>query len=91
MKFSKNEIEIPEWIIIHLKKYGNCCCGRDIVKKHGKENLIIALKYYGFNCSLRIVPDRYCRKNFKNKYPKNAFYILEVNSPIKVYKNLVNL
>ena len=50
-----NEEIIPQWIINHLDKFGNCSCGRDLVKRVGKENVIKQLEKIGFNCELRII------------------------------------
>ena len=81
-----NEEIIPQWIINHLDKFGNCSCGRDLVKRVGKENVIKQLEKIGFNCEVRIIyenpKDRFKRKS---KYPLNAYYILEVKTPIKIY------
>lgn len=86
MKFSESLSEIPEWILGHLKKYGNCCCGRDIVKKIGKEEILSQLKDKGFNCILRIVPDKSFRPlKRKTKYPVNAYYILEIECMVRSY------
>lgn len=86
MNVSDSLSEIPEWILGHLKKYGNCCCGRDIVKKIGKEQILSQLKEKGFNCILRIVPDnRFYPLKRKTKYPVNAYYILEVECIVRSY------
>jgi len=86
MNFSREENVIPEWIIFHLRKYGNCCCGRDIVKKIGKDAIIEMLRKDGYDCVLRIVHDNFYEKpKRKVKYPLNAFYILEKDTPIKIY------
>ena len=81
-----NEEIIPQWIINHLDKFGNCSCGRDLIKHVGKENVIKQLEKIGFDCDLRIIyensKDRFKRKS---KYPLNAYYILEVKTPIKIY------
>ncbi len=79
MKKKKREKLIPDWIIKNLKLYGNCACGYDIVKKVGKEKLIERIKEYGYECSLRIIPDPDVRCRRKMKYPPSAYYILEVD------------
>ena len=81
-----NEEIIPQWIINHLEKFGNCSCGRDFIKNVRKDNVIDMLKNIGYNCELRIIyenaKDRY---RSRSKYPLNAYYILEVKTPIKIY------
>lgn len=79
MKKKKREKLIPDWIINNLKLYGNCACGYDIVKKVGKEKLIERIKEYGYECSLRIIPDPDVRCRRKMKYPPSAYYILDVD------------
>ncbi len=79
MKKKKREKLIPDWIIKNLKLYGNCACGYDIVKKVGKEKLIERIKEYGYECSLRIIPDPDVRCRRKMKYPPSAYYILDVD------------
>lgn len=86
MKFSDDVEIIPDWILNHLKKYGNCCCGREIVKKLGKKRLLESLRLSGYNCILRIVPEYYydCpRKHIK--YPLNSYYILELECVVRSY------
>ena len=86
MKFSGVDSEIPEWIFRHLRLYGNCCCGRDIVKKIGKEEIINILKDKGYNCILRIVPDdKFHPPKRRTKYPVNAYYILEIECIVRRY------
>ncbi len=79
MKKKKREKLIPDWIIKNIKLYGNCACGYDIVKKVGKEKLIGRIKEYGYECSLRIIPDPDVRCRRKMKYPPSAYYILDVD------------
>lgn len=79
------ENKIPEWIIFHLRKYGNCCCGREIVKRIGKEEILKELKKEGFSCILRIVYDYKYKPMRKVKYPVNASYIIEIESVVKSY------
>ncbi len=84
MKFS-DEIQIPEWILQHLRRYGNCCCGREIVKRIGKEKIIEVLRKKGFKCILKIVyEDDYIVKR-RTKYPIYAYYILEMEEKIRIY------
>lgn len=83
MNISTEKIVIPEWILRHLKRYGNCCCGREIVKKIGKEKILEILKKEGYVCTLRIVYDNKYKKRVK--YPRDAYYILEIESIIKSY------
>lgn len=86
MKFSDEEMIIPEWIIHHLRKYGNCCCGREIVKKIGREKFLSLLKEKGYSCILRIVYDKKFEKPLRKvKYPLNAYYILEIECVVKNY------
>lgn len=85
MKFSDEKRRIPEWILYHLRKYGNCCCGREIVKKIGREKIIEVLKQEGYSCVLRIVSDNKYIDEHRRKYPINAYYILEIESVIKSY------
>lgn len=86
MQVSESISEIPEWILGHLKKYGNCCCGRDIVKKIGKEEILTQLKDEGFNCILKIVPDnKFHPPKRRTKYPVNAYYILEIECIVRSY------
>ena len=79
-----NEEIIPQWIINHLDKFGNCSCGRDLIKRVGKENVIKQLEKIGFDCDLRIIyensKDRFKRKS---KYPLNANIIFEVKHQLK--------
>ena len=87
MKFSDEKNKIPEWILHHLRKYGNCCCGREIVKKIGREKIMDLLKEEGYPCILKIVCDN--KYNYmverKRKYPINAYYILEIETVVKTY------
>lgn len=86
MKFSESKSEIPEWILRHLKKYGNCSCGRSIVKKIGKEEIITMLREKGYNCILKIIPDnKFHPPKRKTKYPVNAYYILEIECIVRSY------
>ena len=57
MRFSDDNTVIPKWILYHLRKYGNCCCGREIVKKLGREKILQLLRKEGYPCILRIVYD----------------------------------
>ena len=83
---SDQKTEIPKWIINHLRRYGNCCCGIDIVKKVGKEQLLNLLRVEGYNCELRIVSDnKFIKLNKRIKYPRNAYYILEIENVIRSY------
>ena len=50
MKFQEENIEIPDWILRHLRRFGNCCCGRDIVKKYGKDEFLELLRKEGYPC-----------------------------------------
>jgi len=86
MNFSDERIVIPEWILHHLRKYGNCCCGREIVKKIGKDEILQLLKQLGFPCILRIVYDnKFYKPKRKVKYPLNACYILEIECVVNSY------
>lgn len=85
MKFS-DDIQIPEWILQHLRRYGNCCCGREIVKRIGKERIIEVLKVHGFDCELKIVYEDNYHVKRKTKYPVFAYYILEVETKIITYQ-----
>lgn len=85
MKFS-DDIQIPEWILQHLRRYGNCCCGREIVKRIGKERIIDVLKLYGFECVLKIIYEDNYRVKRKTKYPVFAYYILEVETKMITYQ-----
>lgn len=77
---------IPDWIVNHLNRFGNCSCGRDIVRKIGREEIIRLLSEIGYNCSLRIVPEfRYMKLDKRIKYPFHAYYILEIENPITSY------
>lgn len=85
MKFSKEENKIPDWILHHLRKFGNCCCGREIVKKIGREEIIEVLKKEGYPCVLRIIYDNTHNYKRKVKYPLDAYYILEIECVVKSY------
>lgn len=86
MGFSEEKIVIPDWILHHLRKYGNCCCGREIVKKIGRDKILRILKQQGFPCILRIVYDNKTYKPKKKvKYPLDAYYILEIECIVKSY------
>ena len=86
MNFSDGSITIPNWIIHHLKKYGNCSCGREIVKKIGREQILYLLRKEGFPCILRIVyDDKFHKPKRKVKYPRNACYILEIECVVRSY------
>lgn len=79
MKKIIKERSVPKWVLRNLRMYGNCCCGYDLIKKYGEKRLLQKLIYFGFDCSLRIVPDPDARVRRKMKYPPSAYYILEVN------------
>lgn len=85
MNFSESNSEIPSWILHHLKKYGNCCCGRDIVKKIGRDEIINLLKTEGYDCILRVIPDKEFPPRRKTKYPIHAYYILEIECLVRSY------
>lgn len=85
MKFSKENSKIPDWILHHLRKYGNCCCGRDIVKKIGREKIIEVLKREGYPCILKIIYENKNRYKRRVKYPLDAYYILEIECLVKSY------
>ena len=86
MNFSDEKIVIPNWILLHLRKYGNCCCGREIVKKIGREKFLQSLRKLGYPCILRIVYDnKFYRFKKREKYPINAYYILEIECVVKSY------
>lgn len=57
MKISKRERLIPYWVLKNLRMYGNCACGYDLVKKHGRKKLLRTLDDFGYECTLRIVLD----------------------------------
>lgn len=78
MKKRKSSKLVPEWILRNLRRYNNCACGYEIVKKLGKEKLLALIKDAGFECSLRIVPDPDVKSKKKLKYPPTAYYILDV-------------
>ena len=86
MDFQEENTEIPDWILRHLRKFGNCCCGREIVKKIGKEKIIEILKRQGYPCVLKIVyENKYLKRRRKVKYPLDAYYILEKEFVVKSY------
>lgn len=86
MNFSDEGSIIPGWILHHLRKYGNCCCGREIVKKIGKDNILYILRKKGYPCILRIVyDDLFYKPKRKVKYPRNAYYILEIECVVHSY------
>lgn len=86
MRFSDDNTVIPKWILYHLRKYGNCCCGREIVKKLGREKILQLLRKDGYPCILRIVyDDMFHKPRRKVKYPRDAYYILEIECVVKSY------
>ncbi len=85
MKFLDDKKQIPDWILSHLRKYGNCCCGREIVKKIGRERIIEILKDEGYSCVLRIVYENKYKVKRKRKYPVDAYYILEIECAVTSY------
>ena len=78
-KIVKVERSVPKWVLRNLGYYGNCCCGYDLIKKYGEKRLLQKLEHYGYDCSLRIVPDPDIKQKRKMKYPPSAYYILEGN------------
>ena len=77
----KNHSRVPDWVLRNLKNYGNCACGYEIVKKYGKNKLLNILMEKGYECNLRIVREPTISNSYfgrKKKYPKDAYYILEV-------------
>ena len=86
MNYSDHQSGIPEWILRRLRKFGNCCCGREIVKKIGKDEILDLLKKEGYNCTLKIVYDKSFRPpKRRTKYPINAYYILEIECIVRSY------
>ena len=83
MKKEKKERSVPKWVLRNLRVYGNCSCGYDLIKKYGEKRLLQKLIDFGFDCSLRIVPDPDARCRRKMKYPPSAYYILEVDKVLK--------
>ena len=79
MRKEKIERSVPKWVIRNLRVYGNCSCGYDLIKKYGEKRLLQKLNEFGFDCSLRIVPDPAVKQKRKMKYPPSAYYILDVN------------
>lgn len=67
---------IPAWILQCLEQYGNCACGRTIVKKMGKESLLKALADAGYPCELEILSDQ----KDKSQFPKDGTYIVSVKN-----------
>ncbi len=68
--------KIPEWILSCLDQYANCACGRNIVKKLGKDKLLETLKEMGYPCDLEILSDA----KDKAQYPKDGTYILTMKT-----------
>lgn len=68
--------KIPEWILSCLDQYANCACGRNIVKKLGKEKLLETLDEMGYPCDLEILSD----SKDKAQYPKDGTYILNLKT-----------
>lgn len=86
MKFQEENTEIPDWILRHLRRFGNCCCGRDIVKKYGKDEFLELLRKEGYPCILKIVyENKYKMHGRRVKYPVDAYYILEIECVVKSY------
>ncbi len=71
-----NASKIPEWILSCLDQYANCACGRNIVKKLGKDKLLETLKEMGYPCDLEILSDA----KDKAQYPKDGTYILTMKT-----------
>ena len=86
MKKIKEERSVPKWVLRNLRLYGNCCCGYDLIKKYGEKKLLEKLVRFGFECSLRVVPDPDVRLRRKLKYPPSAYYILEVDKVLTTNK-----
>lgn len=68
--------KIPAWIFSCLDQYGNCACGRNIVKKLGQEELLDILEKDGYPCDLEILAD----PKDKSQYPKDGTYILTLRN-----------
>lgn len=68
--------KIPVWILNCLDQYANCACGREIVKKYGKDRLLSMLKELGYPCELEILSDQ----KDKAEFPKDGTYILTLLS-----------
>ena len=68
--------KIPAWILQCLDQYGNCACGRAIVKKLGRENLLEELAAGGRACELEIISDQ----KDGSALPKDGTYILTLKS-----------
>ena len=86
MNFSDDNVVIPQWILHHLRKYGNCCCGREIVKTIGRDRILQVLRKEGYPCILRIIyDDMFHKPRRKVKYPRNTYYIKENTCVDKSY------
>lgn len=68
--------KIPDWIFSCLDQYANCACGRNIVKKYGKEKLLVMLEDAGYPCELEILSDQ----KDKAEFPKDGTYILSLKN-----------
>lgn len=68
--------KIPSWILNCLDQYANCACGRNIVKKYGKEKLLEMLDKEGYPCDLEILSDQ----KDKAEFPKDGTYILTLKT-----------
>ena len=53
-------------------------------KKYGEKKLLEKIARFGFQCSLRVVPDPDARTKRKLKYPPSAYYILEVDKVLTI-------
>lgn len=67
---------IPAWIYSCLDQYANCACGRNIVKKLGKDELLSILDKEGYPCDLEILAD----PKDTSQYPKDGTYILTLKN-----------
>ncbi|MCI9041356.1 hypothetical protein [Dubosiella newyorkensis] len=71
-----NTSKLPEWIFHCLDQYGNCACGRTIVKKFGKEKFLDLLEGEAYPCELEILSDQ----KDKSQYPKDGTYIITLKN-----------
>lgn len=76
------QTKLPEWIFHCLDQYGNCACGRAIVKKYGKEKFLDLLESLGYPCELEILAEQ----KDTNALPKDGTYIITLKNHNTLYE-----
>lgn len=72
---------IPEYVILHLSKYGNVAINRMLLCKYGDQKILEECRKLGFpNVELQVIAPlrNSSEKSHRAKYPKDFTYALVI-------------